>query len=127
MITAEDFKKLKTAKRKAHKYGAIRCQRGEIKFPSKLERAYYDHLLNLQKIGNIKFFLRQVPFHLPGGVKYVCDFVLFREFKSFDHFSEMEIQFIDVKGKETAVYKMKKKIVEELYPIKIIEIKKGDF
>ena len=127
MITAEEFKALQKSKAKAHKYGAVRCRRGEIKFPSKLERAYYDYLVQCQKDSKILFFLRQVPFHLPGGVKYVCDFVVHKEFPVAKGVSAFEVEFIDVKGKETSVYKMKKKMVEDLYPIKIIEIKKGDF
>jgi Protein of unknown function (DUF1064) len=120
MITKEDFKKVRDKLRKSHKYGAISCQRGGVKFPSKLERDYYDYLLKCQKDGRILFFLRQTPIHLPGRVKYVCDFVVFGG-------GTGNIQFIDVKGKITPTYKMKKKMVEDLYPIKIIEIKKGDF
>ena len=118
-ITAEDFKKLRKSKVKAHKYGAIRCQRGEIKFPSKLERTFYDYLLERKRRQEFLFFLRQVPFFLPGNVKYVCDFVIFH--------NDSSVEFIDVKGKLTETYKMKKKMVEDIYPIKIIEMKKGDF
>lgn len=119
-ITAEDFRKLRNKQRKRHKFGAIPCQRNGAKFPSKLERAYYDHLMDLKSKDQILFFLRQVPFHLPGGVKYVVDFVVFG-------LGCENIRFIDVKGKVTATYRMKKKMVEELFPVKIIEIKKGDF
>ena len=123
-ITAEDFKKLTKCKATRSKFGAVRCRRGDAKFPSKLERAYYDHLMDLKKQGQISYFLRQVPFHLPGNVRYIVDFVVFypREYEG-----EKYIEFVDVKGKATATYKMKKKMVEDLYPVKITEIKKGDF
>jgi hypothetical protein len=118
-ITSEDFKKLALSRARNHKYGAIRCTRNGIKFPSKLERSYYDFLTNLKNEEKILFFLRQVGLHLPGNIKYICDFVVFN--------LNGQIEFIDVKGKETDVYKMKKKLVEEIYPIKIKEIRKGDF
>jgi hypothetical protein len=58
--------------------------------------------------------LRQVPLHLPGGVKYVCDFQVF--------WQDGHVSFEDVKGMKTPLYIAKKKIVEELYPIQIQEI-----
>ena len=58
-------------------------------------------------------FLMQVPFHLPGGVKYLLDFQIF--------WANKEISFVDVKGVRTDVYKLKKKQVEQLYPIVIEE------
>jgi hypothetical protein len=61
----------------------------------------------------------QVPFHLPGGVKYVCDFMVL--------YKDGLIDFVDVKGFETAEFKMKKKLVESLYGVEITVIKKGDF
>lgn len=123
MITVDEFKALQKSKAKSHKFGAVRCRRGEVKFPSKLERSYYDHLVLLQKAKEIDFFLRQVPLYLPGNIRYVVDFVVFKTHA----IDGLQIEFIDVKGKPTATYKMKKKMVEEMYPIKIIEVKKGDF
>lgn len=56
-------------------------------------------------------FLRQVPFHLPGGVKYV---VVFQEFHA-----DGTVHFVDVKGMETAQFKTKKRMVEATYPVDI--------
>lgn len=65
--------------------------------------------------GEVLLIFRQVPFHLPGNVKYVCDFMVF--------WANGEITFEDVKGFKTAIYIAKKKMVEDLYyPIKIQEI-----
>lgn len=119
MITAEDFKNLINSKRKKHKFGAVRCRRGGVKFSSKLERSYFDYLNALKAANGIKFFLRQCPLHLPGNIRYVTDFVVFH--------LDGSVEFVDVKGIATSTYKMKKKMVEDLYPIKIIEVKKGDF
>lgn len=85
-----------------------------IKFSSKKEARYYQDLLFAQKSGKLKFFLRQVPFDLEGGVRYLCDFVEFWENK--------EILFTDTKGFRTPLYQVKKKLVEARYPIKINEV-----
>ena len=90
-----------------------------INFDSKLEAAYYSHLKILQRIGEVKFWLLQVPFLIPGGKKYLCDFLVF--------YTDGSYKFIDVKGIETQLFKLKKSIIEELYCIKINIIKKGDF
>jgi hypothetical protein len=52
--------------------------------------------------------------HLTGGVKYVCDFLIF--------WADDTVTFEDVKGMRTPMYKLKKKQVEALYPIIITEI-----
>ena len=55
----------------------------------------------------------QVPFHLPGNVKYVVDFQVFM--------TDGTVKFIDVKGHRTPQYIAKKKMVEALYPVEIEE------
>ncbi|MBA2307222.1 DUF1064 domain-containing protein [Candidatus Dependentiae bacterium] len=102
---------LKHNGRPRHKFGAIPCERDGKKFPSKLEARYYDKLLMLQSSGQVIFFLRQIPFDLPGSVRYVCDFQVF--------YSNGEVSFIDTKGKDTPLSQAKRKIVEDLYPIRI--------
>ena len=86
-----------------------------ITFSSKAEAKRYQQLKFLKGDGKVKFFLRQTPFHLPGGIKYLCDFFVF--------WQNGEITIEDVKGVRTQVYIMKKKQVEELYGVKITEIK----
>ncbi len=97
-----------------HKFKARRTNVDGIKFSSKKEANRYNILKLLQKSGDILFFLRQVPFHLPGGVKYVCDFLIF--------WANGDVTIEDVKGFKTEIYKAKKKMVEALYPIEILEV-----
>ena len=97
-----------------HKFHATRCEHDGIKFASKKERNRYLELQQMLKNGEIEMFLRQTPFHLKGGVKYVCDFQVFH--------SDGYVRFEDVKGFRTDLYKLKKKQVEATYPIEIIEI-----
>lgn len=98
-----------------HKFGAIACEKDGIKFPSKLERNYYNQLKLRQKAGDVLFFQRQCPFDLPGGIQYRIDFTVF--------LADGTVEFIDCKGMPTPVSTLKIKQVEDLYPIKIKIIK----
>lgn len=98
----------------SHKFRAIPTEYDNIKFSSKKEQKRYLQLKLLQQNGDIVFFLRQVPFHLSGNVKYLCDFLVF--------WQDGHVTIEDVKGFKTPMYILKKKQVEELYPIKIQEI-----
>lgn len=110
-ISLDDLTKLRQRKVHRHKFGAVSCERDQKKFPSRLERRYYDQLVLKQKSGEVVFFLRQCPFDILGGVRYVCDFQVF--------LADGTVEFIDVKGRDTALSIAKRKIVEDLYPIKI--------
>ena len=96
-----------------HKYGAIACERDGRKFPSKLERSVYDRLKLLQKAGEIRFFLMQVPFHLPQG-KHVVDFCVF---------TDEHVIFLESKGRDTPLGKLKRETTENLYDIDIHVVK----
>ena len=85
------------------------------RFDSKREATRYSDLKMLKEFGEIEFFLRQVPFHLPGNIKYIVDFVIF--------WKDGRVTFEDVKGMETDTFKLKKKLVEDVYPVEI-DIKK---
>ena len=95
-----------------HKFKAKPTDVDNIKFASRKEAKYYMELKLRQRAGEVLFFLRQTPIHLPGNTKYVCDFQVF--------LSDGSVQFVDVKGVETEVFKLKKRQVEELYPIEIV-------
>lgn len=97
--------------RKWHKFKAVTTELDGVKFSSKKEGRYYSELKIRQQLGEVVFFLRQVPFYLPGGVKYVVDFVEF--------LADGTCRFIDVKGFETSEFKAKKKMVESLFPVTI--------
>lgn len=94
-----------------HKYHAKPCETDGIRFDSKKEAKYYSELKLRIRAGEIVFFLRQVPFDLPGGVKYRVDFQEFH--------ADGTVHFIDVKGMQTDDFIMKKKMVESLYPVEI--------
>ena len=96
-----------------HKFGAKRTKRDGQTFDSQKEGRYYDELKLRVLAGDVLFFLMQVPFHLPGGVKVVVDFVEF--------WKDGTVHIIDVKGHKTPQYIRNKKMVETIYPIEIEE------
>lgn len=106
-------------RRITHKFNNVFVKKDGQHFDSKLEFRYYQQLELRKKSGEVLFFLSQVPFKLPGGVKYFCDFLVF--------LSNGEVEVIDCKGIETDVFKVKKKQVEEIYPIEIKIIRDRDF
>lgn len=99
-----------------HKFNAKPQVKDEQWFGSKLECKYYSQLKVRQQGGEVLFFLRQVPFHLPGNVRYVCDFQVF--------LADGNVEFVDVKGRDTPLSITKRKIVEDLFPIKIKVVSK---
>lgn len=109
--TAKPIKKLSTKK---NKYGARATVVDGIRFHSQREADRYSELKLMKRDGQIEFFLRQVPFDLPGGIRWFADFMIF--WKGGDKTIE------DAKGVATPVYKIKKKQVEALYPVEIVEV-----
>ena len=84
-----------------------------IRFDSKREARYYEQLKLRQAAGEVWYWLRQVPLHLPGGTRYVIDFLVF--FKD----PALAPEYVDVKGRETQVFRIKKREVEHHYPVRI--------
>jgi hypothetical protein len=84
-----------------------------IRFDSKKEARYYEQLKIRQQLGEVSYFLRQVAIHLPGGTRLVIDFQV--------HFTNPELKpdYVDVKGRETTAFRIKKREIEHHYPIKI--------
>jgi hypothetical protein len=93
-----------------HKYGAQKCEADGIKFPSKLERNCYQALKRLQNDGKVLFFLRQIPFDLPGNLIHRIDFQVFLP---------DDVLFIESKGRDLPIGKMKRLQVEDLYKVKV--------
>ena len=98
---------------KPSKYHAIIEECDGIKFQSKKEARYYRELKARVFAGEVRYFLRQVPFDI-FGVKYRVDFM--------EVWTDGSIHFIDVKGFRTETYRIKRKMVETCYPIKIEEV-----
>lgn len=99
------------------KYGNRRVEIDGKKFDSKHEAEVYGELMLRQRAGELKLVLRQVPFELPGGIKYIADFV------TMDHAGNIEV--IDAKSEITRknrVYINKKKQMASEWGIEIREV-----
>jgi hypothetical protein len=94
-----------------HKFRAVPSESDGIWFGSKKERAYYNCLKTRLEV---LFFLRQVPFHLPGNARHVIDFVEF--------WTDGTVHIVEVKGRDLPMGRLKRKQVEAIYPI-TIEVK----
>ena len=85
-----------------------------LTFASKKERDYYLELKRRRDKGEIEFFLMQVPFLLPGPVRFRIDFMVF--------YPDGFVELVDVKGMITEKYAIKKKQVEDIYAWEISEV-----
>lgn len=103
------------APRKPSKYNSVRCKEDGFTFDSMMERRYYRQLKQRKEAGDLQYFLRQVPFDLPGNIRYFCDFMVVE--------NDGSIRYIDVKGVQSRVFINKKKQVEALYPVKVEVVK----
>lgn len=115
---------------KYSKYGvssvADRTLNGKV-YMSKLEKNYRVHLDILKKAtkneDKVLHIFEQVPYIIIVNGKIICKYIL--DFEVI--YGDGRKEYIDVKGVATDVYKLKKKLVEACYPIKIREVKKGEF
>ena len=78
------------------------------------EANYYNDLKLRLKCNDIKGFCLQPTFILAPGLKYKADFIVFNNDGTYD--------VIDVKGFKTKEYIAKKKVFEDKYNLKLIEI-----
>jgi hypothetical protein len=112
------------------KYGAKRVEVDGIVFDSKLESQYYLHLKELKAAGVVKHFELQPEFILME--KFYKRGILFRQIKYKADFhvwyTDGEEHIVDVKGMETADFKIKRKLYEKQFPLelKLIAFSKMD-
>ena len=106
------------AKVKRSKYGNRKVKIDGMKFDSQHEAdIYFGTLLPSFKCGAYKFLARQVPFDLPGGIRYIADFVTVS--------ADGHVSVIDAKSeatKKNRVYINKKKQVKAIWGIDILEV-----
>lgn len=104
--------------RKRAKYGNRKVTVDCMKFDSQHEAdIYFGTLLPSWKCGTYKLLARQVPFDLPGGIKYIADFLTV----SVDG----HVSVIDAKSDATRknrVYINKKKQMRAIWGIEIQEV-----
>lgn len=123
---------------KRQKYGNLPTEADGIQFQSKLEAKYFVELDLRRKAGEVKYFLRQVPFHLPGGVIYRVDFLIVSYHTGFSggvqlrregardlrNVEPMVVEYVDCKGVDTQDSKNKIKMVQAMYGVTIQIVRK---
>jgi Protein of unknown function (DUF1064) len=109
-----------------HKYGATATTTAGIRFASKAEAARWDELCILERATLIRDLERQPAYPIivtdPQGrprivAAYIADF-------RYRMVPEGILVIEDVKGIETPLYRLKKKLVEAQYGITITEIRR---
>lgn len=107
-----------TPNRKRPKYGNRITVVDGKKFGSQHEADYYFSVLWPRWMaGELVLLARQVPFDLPGGIKYIADFV------TVDAAGRVEV--IDAKSaitKKNRTYINKKKQMKAIWGIEILEV-----
>jgi hypothetical protein len=113
-------RQVKKAKPKGwHKYKAVKTEVNGIIFPSKSEAKKYTDLLLEERAGEIAELELQPEFPIEvAGVKICVYKADFRYLVTKTN----ERVVMDVKGMKTPVYRLKKKLVEAIYGIKITEV-----
>lgn len=103
---------------KRSKYGNIKTVIDGITFDSRREADYYCELKMLKKAKEIKDFSLQPKYELQPkfkkngtshrAINYIADFVILR--------NDGVLEVVDIKGMETDVFKIKRKMFEYMYP-----------
>jgi len=112
--TLEQYQEYQKKGSKRSKYGAVKTEIDGHVFDSKKEADYYCNLKMRLQANDIKGFCLQPIFILAPGLKYKADFIVF--------LNDGTTEIIDVKGFKTKEYITKKKVLENKYNLKIIEI-----
>ena len=103
------------------KYGAIKTAKDGIVFDSRLEADHYQQLKLLQAAGEIEHLRLQEEFNLKVAGKLICIYIA-----DYYYFDKAENKWVvsDAKGIETAVFRIKWKLCQALYPDYIYETRK---
>lgn len=102
---------------KRRKYGNQRAEIDGKKFDSKHEAAVYEALMYRVWAGELKTVVRQAAFDLPGGIRYVADFLAIDQ--------DNRVTVYDAKSEITRknrVYINKKKQMRACCGIEIVEV-----
>ncbi|MRG86986.1 DUF1064 domain-containing protein [Salinibacillus xinjiangensis] len=107
--------------KRRNKYGNHKIKVDGHTFDSKKEAQFYQELIYRKRVGEIKGFTLQPRYELLEGFKkqnktyrkmeYVADF----EIEHLDG----SIEVVDIKGHETEGFKLKRKLFDYKYPLKL--------
>jgi hypothetical protein len=115
-ITAAEFRRVKVAK--PSKYGNKRTVVDGITFASKREAKRYGELKMFERTGVIRELKLQVPFDVVLNGTKVCRYIA--DFAYIDFKERYIVE--DAKGKRTALYILKSKLMKAVLGIEIVEV-----
>ena len=101
------------------KYRSVRTTVDGITFHSKREANRYSELKLLERCEKITFLELQVPYKLKVNGILIATYIA--DFRYLD-VATMKTVVEDAKGVITPTYRMKAKLMEALYQIKIVEV-----
>lgn len=101
------------------KYNNKKTEIDGFLFDSKREANRYVELKLLERAGEIENLELQPKYSVDINGKHICNY--FADFRYFDSYNK-SIVIEDAKGMRTDVYKIKKKLVEAIYSITIVEV-----
>ena len=104
-------------KPRRRKYGNAPVEIEGKRFDSKREAMRYLVLADMERRGEIRKLELQPRFPVEIEGSKVCTYVA-----DFQYLKDGELVVEDVKGMRTQVYKLKKKMIEAVYPFEITEI-----
>lgn len=107
-----------TKKKTGRKSGSKNLERDGKKVSSQLGALFYDAFKEMQSKGDIQYFLRHIPFYLPDKSKYVVDFMVYG--------NDRNIYYYDIKGNSKGLSFIKKRITQQVFPIKITTLTRED-
>lgn len=101
------------------KYNAIKTEIDGYIFASRKEASRYSELKIMEKAGDITDLELQPVFPCSVNGKMICKYIA--DFWYYDLVNNCQV-IEDVKGFKTPVYRIKKKLVESIYDLKITEV-----
>lgn len=113
----QDGRKRAPEAKKPPKYRNKKTESDGVVYDSKHEAQCAAELQIRVRAGELAAVARQVPFELPGGVKYIADFVVLRRDGRYD--------VLDAKSEATSkdkAYRIKKKLMKDKHGIEVQEI-----
>ncbi len=100
-------------RRSRNKFGNKKITIDGINFPSLLQGRQYQGLKLLQASGQISKLQHEVPFRLEIEGKLIC---IYRADFVYEERDNPKVVIHEAKGKETAVFRLKWKLMKALYP-----------
>ena len=115
-LTSKEYQ-AQSSKPKRSKYGSKRTMVDGVLFDSKAEGAYYSMLKMREKAGEVSAVELQRPFPILGPKgELICTYKA--DFCFWDHKAD-RFRVVDVKGVETSVFKLKRKMMRILLGIEV--------